>query len=378
MLDFDWIFVLFLNRSTHSSMFIGSDVLFTVSFSVNICVIIFCAASRLHDTWRGKTSSQSCSDVISTCNNLDRTQKIHELSKIVTEQVAVLVAFCLGVVSVCATDLVRVPFSGRLDHNDSTFVQIVLSINVGRYVYLTFQDVYLMYLIEKTKFRTDLVHHVVTVISYSIIVAYQENMLLGIIGMISEMSTAVIQLTKILKTLKRHKTAMYRRMSLVTCVVTIAFRGVIPVLFLVMGMLHETPFVMHYTTLTVFFLSIIFFSVINVWLILSSVQRVVRVLGYSESIVSNCQSNISPSQPFESFRKNNLGYERPLGNINISYDMDKLNLNKNIDQNLISKIPAVHFTNSKDDNDDDSQNSNATVEEMIVTDSGERQEEEYV
>lgn len=286
-----------------------------------------------------------------------------------------LIVFCLGVVCVSTTDLVRVPFSGKLDPNEAAFVLIALSINVGRYVYLMFQDVYLLYLIEKSKFRTEIVHHVVTIISFSIIIAYRENMLLGMLGIISELSTAVIEFTKILKTLKRHKTVMYRRMSLATCVVTIAFRGVIPVLFLVMGMLHETPFVMHYTTLTVFFLSIIFFSVINVWLILSSVQRVVKMFGYSENIVTNCQSNHCQGQPLESFRKNNLGYERPLGNINISYDMDKLNLNKNIDQNLISKIPAVHFVNLHDGHDIESQSSNVTVEEVVEENSNHRDEQ---
>ena len=250
----------------------------------------------------------------------------------VTEQVTVLLLSLLAVICICSTNIILVPFSDKLNSRESTFIQMVLAINVGRYIYLIFQDAFLYSHIEKQKFRTDMVHHAVTVVCYCVMLAYQQNRLLGILGILTEINTITIEMTKMMKTVGRHKTGIYKKMSIANCAITIVFRAVIPVMFLIMGMFHETPFVMHYTALTLFFLSIIFFSVINVWLVLSSIQRVIKIYGNTGSsldISSGC-TDIQLHQ-LGSFRQNNLGYERPMGNININnlnYDDEKLNINK--------------------------------------------------
>lgn len=328
---FDTIVFLFkLLFQLTDSMIISTETLFAISLSVNVCVFIFCACSRLQSCLRRKCCCGPNNYFVTICQSYhDRTE---ELSKSVTEQIAVVLLSILAVICICSTNLIRVPFSDHLDSNEKTLIQIVLAINVGRYVYLIFQDAYLFSHIDRAKFRTDIIHHSVTLVCYCVMLVYQQNMLLGMLGILTEVNTIVIEITKVMKTLRRHKTGTYKKMSVLSCAVTIVFRAAIPVLFLIMGMFHETPFVMHYTALTVFFLSIIFFSVINVWLVLSTFQRVLKIYGHTgSSSDSHRRFAEIQLQDLDSFHQNNLGYERPLGNININninYDDEKLNINK--------------------------------------------------
>lgn len=345
MFDIHWTVVKLLFQWTNS-MVVPINALFAVSLSVNVCTILYCACERLQKCLKDRCCCGPNHCIVHICQIYqDKTQ---DLSKAFTEQVTVLISSSLAIIVICSTNIIRVPFSGNIEQSESVFIQIVLAINIGRYVYLILQDAYLFPHIDKARFRTDTVHHVVTIVCYSVILVYRQNMLLGILGILTELNTFLVEVTKIMKTLGRHKTSIYKKMSVASCATTIVFRGVIPVIFLIMGMFHETPFVMHYTALTVFFLSIIFFSVINVWLILSTVQRVIKIYSYSETLeVAYAPEHIQ----LESFRKNNLGYERPLGNININYDTEKLNINKSIDQNLISKIKNVYLTQRNDHRD---------------------------
>jgi len=146
-----------------------------------------------------------------------------------------------------------------------------------------------------------------------------------------ELNTSVIEYAKLKKKTGQSKTESYKRLTIISCTVTIAFRCAIPLIFLVVSMFREAPFGMSYISVTVFFISLIFFSMINVWLVLMSVQRLMK--SYSSSgLLSNQEPkhsyhrNIPPPGGFE---KNNLGYMRSYANRNLSSkDNEKINTAK--------------------------------------------------
>jgi hypothetical protein len=223
-------------------------------------------------------------------------------------------------------------------------VGILLAINIGRYVYLISMNIYLYGESDRSRIKTDTMHHVVTIVCYAIFLGYHQNLLLSLIGMTMETNSTIIEISKILKEMGKNRTRLYCKLSFINCALTLVFRGIIPVVFLVIAMFHETPFVMHYTVLTVFFLSIIFFSVINVWLILATIQRLVR----SFCKTTNDFENTEPARGIQRVchshltTRNNLGYLRRYDNKNLCMvDDEKLNTNKK--DTTKENIPNLHF-----------------------------------
>lgn len=175
---------------------------------------------------------------------------------------------------------------------------------------------------------------------YILFLAYGQNLLLGLVGILTESTTIFDEIGRFCKDRDRLHTRFYRRLVVVNCVGTICFRGLIPTVFLVMAMFQQSPFTMNYAPLMLFFLSIIFFSVINVWQILSSIQRLMKRIyekSHDVQLTSGpeiCHNDgILPRHRSRrsirlKFAKNNLGYLRPYENKNIANHMDeKDNLN---------------------------------------------------
>ena len=223
------------------------------------------------------------------------------------------------------------------------------------------QDIYILHHLETSKYRFDTIHHVVACGCYGIFLGYGQNFLLALVGITMELSTTTIEVSKIAKELGYTKSEFYKNLTVVSCILAVVFRGIIPIVFLVMSMFLQTPFVMHYTVLSTFFLSIIFFSVINVWFILSAIQRLVRTCCTKSSLFRRFEANrrvrtsdqtLDANNDPTVFTKNNLGYLRRYDNKNLCYiEEEKLNTNKktfpkeNIPQVCSIERPNVNATN---------------------------------
>lgn len=250
----------------------------------------------------------------------------------------------LGFVALCGSDVIRYPFSGNASSTINDFVGILLAINIGRYIYLISVNIYFYGESERSRIKTDLMHHIVTIVCYSIFLGYHQNLLLSLVGMTMETNSTIIEISKILKEMGKNRTRLYCKLSFINCALTLVFRGIIPVVFLVIAMFHETPFVMHYTALTVFFLSIIFFSVINVWLILATIQRLVRSFCKTTTDFENTEAARGIQRVCHSHltTRNNLGYLRRYDNKNLCMvDDEKLNTNRK--DTTKENIPNLHF-----------------------------------
>ncbi|KAK3586816.1 hypothetical protein CHS0354_020028 [Potamilus streckersoni] len=320
-----------------------SDDILVISLTINWCTLCFNLAPRIIRVFRGNSYCKN-SRIFSRLWNLSE-EKPWLFAKILTEQFVAWLLIICSIVAICSMDVVQDPFQNVYDVQGfrSRFIGAIFGVNIGRYLYMIIQNLFLLQHLERLKFRADTVHHVVTVVCYTLFLAYRQNVLLGFIGIVMELNNIFDEMGKLMKGIKQTSNTHYKRLTLSNCAVTIVFRGILPIIFLVIAMFHQSPFKMDYAPLTVFFLSIIFFSVINVWLILTTIQRFLKVF-FKQKAGQDCDielrqethacSTISPQRNIERFdfpmARNNLGYLRAFENRNIFNnfaDEEKHNLN---------------------------------------------------
>lgn len=314
--------------------------LLTVSVTVNWCVFSFSLVPKLRNLIIRNPFFHRFRRLRKICRWYEQTPLA--LSRIVTEQFLIWFLVLLSLTAMFATDVVKYPFKGASSGAlPAIFIQTILGINIGKYVFILMQDIFLFHLTERLRFRAELIHHTVTVVCYGLFLAYNQNVLLGLIGILMETTTVFESVGRCLKEQSKRNTKHYRRLVLISCAMTICFRGIIPITFLIIASLQQTPFSMDYAPLTVFFLSIIFFSVVNVWLILTGFQRLVKLFSdKSQTISTGYQTTDRPrfspdGRPLHhttarqlDLSKNNLGYVRAYENKNISNTVnEKSNLN---------------------------------------------------
>lgn len=315
-----------------------SDIM-AVSLTVNFCVLFFNIVPRLHSKVLTIPTLRKYTRLITVCRHYTDTPQ--DLARILTNQILLWLLVLCSLFAICASDVIRYPFHSEISRNWQTiFVETLFAVNIGRYMFIVSEKFLFKRTTTKVQFRADIVHHFVTVTCYVLFLAYGQNLLLGLVGILVESTSILDEVGRFCKERERRNTLFYKRLVVVNCVGVICFRGVIPAVFLVIAMFQQSPFTMHYAPLMLFFLSIIFFSVINVWQMLSSIQRLMKrfydktnELPSSEPEVGQSQGTLVRHNPRRSSRKiklakNNLGYLRPYENKNIASCTDeKYNLN---------------------------------------------------
>ncbi|KAL5021372.1 hypothetical protein ScPMuIL_000527 [Solemya velum] len=245
------------------------------------------------------------------------------LAKIVTEQMMTWLLCIMALIAVCSKTVIEYPFT-RAGEKD--LVRCVFAMIIAKYIFCITSDVMLQKQLNSVRFKVSIIHSIVTLVCYSVFLAYEENVLLGLVGAMMEVNNTTVEILRTLKEIGCVKKS-YRNISLLNCVLTLTFRGVVPIVFLVIAMFHEKPFKMSYGPLTTFFLSIIFFSVISVWLVLSSIRRSMKLV-----LLKKDDAGIGNSGDIrlsDHFRRNNLGYLPRFDNINISNISEDSKMNYN-------------------------------------------------
>ena len=275
----------------------------------------------------------------------------------VTEQLMVWMLIVLSLVAICACDVIKYPFNPNSHEGwHCSFVEVIFALNIGRYLFSIIESLLSKHHIRKVKFRTDLIHHAVAVMCYSFFLAYAENMLLGLIGVLIETTTVFDEIGRALRDSEKTDTVCYKRLVIISCVLNVCFRGLLPTVFLVIAMFQQSPFTMNNLTLMVFFLSMIFFSVINVWQILSSIQRLLKYTVEQSRESYQCARDRTVERGRSRqlrYSKNNLGYLRPYNNKNLAYqnnnEKDNLNNRKDTAKETfkLHLDPASYYSETK-------------------------------
>ncbi|KAH3798737.1 hypothetical protein DPMN_152340 [Dreissena polymorpha] len=177
--------------------------------------------------------------------------------------------------TVCTSDILLYPFYPQTTEKwNIQLTQVIFSINIGRHLFNVLEPLFSKQRKKKASYLVENVHHGVTLLCYAVFLGYTDNSLLGLVGVLMESTGIFEELVRLCNTSNMQQTLLYKRLLLLSAFFNICFRGIVPVAFLINAMFNRSPFTMSYPTLMIFFLSIIFFSVINVWQILASLQRV--------------------------------------------------------------------------------------------------------
>lgn len=262
----------------------------------------------------------------------------------------------LSFIAISLGDVIKHPFNTAKQNSvSSQFVEIIIAINIGRYLFSIVENLSSKRHVRRVKFRSDLIHHVVAVICYSFFLFSGENLLLGLIGVLIEASSIFEDVRREFQDSEKTHLAVYRRVLIIGCVFNVCFRGIIPIVFLTIAMFEQSPFAMTNVTLLVFFFSMIFFSVINVWQILSSIQKLLSYIIERPRERYKCppdQGIVRGTRQLE-YCKNYLGYLRPYNNKNLAYQIDNekdnLNNKKDVAKDTIKLHldPATYYTENK-------------------------------
>lgn len=169
-----------------------------------------------------------------------------------------------GMIMLCISDVLQQPFL-----NASASSMIIFSVALGWQIFKVLQNVCDA---DKTSqhFRITNVLRLIAIFLYASTLVYRQNAILAIMGLVLESHTMFFKMDKLCRILKICETRnLYFTSSLVTSLSAVFFRAVFPLITLIVTSrfhLNEILF-MDYLPLAIFFLSIVFYTAANIWLI---------------------------------------------------------------------------------------------------------------
>lgn len=187
----------------------------------------------------------------------------------ITQQLLTLTTVILGCVSLNESEVLKYPFYFPTVYSIPLILKLTFNINIGRYLFFSFGNIVMTI---DSKFPALIIHHIVTLCTYTIISSYQQNTFLGICGLFMELSTTPVAISRILRDTNLHAKNMYGYYIFIMtgCNLTLVFRGIVPMICLTFACYTQNPFRMKSVSLVLFFMSVFFFGIINVWMIVQA------------------------------------------------------------------------------------------------------------
>ena len=216
----------------------------------------------------------------------------------ITQQLLMLTTVILGCICLKESKVLQYPFYFPESYNIPQILKLTFNINIGRYFFSSFGNILMT---KDSKFPAIIIHHFVTLGTYIIISIYQENLFLGICGIFMELSTTPTTITRIFRDTNLHSKNMngYYLLILAGCDMTFLFRGIVPIICLTFACYTQNPFGMKTFPLVVFSMSVFFFGIINIWLIIQAFYTYSQTLEKKKALSVQPQST-SPSLPSQS------------------------------------------------------------------------------
>lgn len=195
-----------------------------------------------------------------------KTRVLIKKSFRITQELLLLSTVILGCVCLHETLILRYPLFFPETYHIPKLLKLTFNMNIGRYLFLSFGNIVMA---QNAKFTALIIHHTVALATYATISGYQQNTLLGICGIFMELSSTVTTIGQIMRDCSQHAKNLCKHyiFILVGCDLTFALRGILPITFLTYICYMQSPFEMKTVPLLVFFMSISFFGIINIWMI---------------------------------------------------------------------------------------------------------------
>ncbi|XP_041377033.1 uncharacterized protein LOC121389462 [Gigantopelta aegis] len=316
------------------------DNLLAISSTINACTLTYIVGCRLMEFLSKRYQEKfKCVKHLTELH----TRKPWLAGKVLTEQLLLVILCILSVTALGTSSAAELPFVGT-DGQALEFVpRLVMCINIGRYVFMSLQDLYLLQHLQN--FKTDLIHHVVTVAACSVFLAYEQNIFLSIATPLMEVNLIFLTTGRIMRDVPEYRDSKINRNTTVLgCAVTMVCRGVLPVIFLAIAVKHDSPFSMKVVPLTLFFLCIVFFFVINFWMIFQTASRVVKLWVGDRETQSSTPGTVlnNPTEPqlydVTIGAVDGQGVAKPFPLSNVNYGFVKSYDNRNLCNNDNEKM----------------------------------------
>ncbi|XP_070553855.1 uncharacterized protein [Ptychodera flava] len=255
-----------MNSGHGTPMAEAREMLLYASATVNACILLYFTVFI-------------CIDKVAICilsrSSLQRLRSLHschqaEARRFYLDSLFQVSLPFVGFYLLFSTDVINNPFQGPTDQK----AQVVFSVMLGFYLFRNFRE---LFTFGKTPhFKSTIVHHVVAVVTYSVLVDSKENAIYGVIGTILEGGNVFIGLCKYLKMLELRDTSFYNFNKFLGLIFSVMFRGVVPVVVMALSISAQRPLSMGYVSVTVFFLAGFYFGVINFYIIESVAESAFR------------------------------------------------------------------------------------------------------
>lgn len=181
------------------------------------------------------------------------------IRKLFRDHIFSILLFCCGLYCISSKDT----FDKPLRDTPSHFL-ILFSVYLGNYIYKFCQDFLLRS--KLPLYKINLLHHFVTASTFSVLLVYRQNSILGVTGLLFEGSVIICDLSTLMRLLGVNKNGLLLLyISVFRFIVTILLRAICPIALLALTLSLHSPLSLEYIPLGFFFMNIVFFSMINGW-----------------------------------------------------------------------------------------------------------------
>lgn len=184
-----------------------------------------------------------------------------------------LMTWILIVSALCSSSQVlREPF---LFNEHASTLYLLLAINAGRYAFKTAQE--LLTADRAPTWYIQVIHHVVALLSFSVMAVCREDAVLGVVCILMEAHTVFFDVAYVMRKIDipRHSHCHMVVASL-GCSACVSVRALLPVTLLAVAVAMHSPLRMSPVPLSVLFTSVIFFALVNVWTVRQAVVALLR------------------------------------------------------------------------------------------------------
>lgn len=184
----------------------------------------------------------------------------------ITEQILIWVGVILATWCLIETNVLQYPLYFPERVHVSRLLKMTYNFSIGKYFYLCFVRIFSM----KDRYPAILIHHFVALSTYIVINGFEQNMYAGLLGPLMETTSSPVIFLKIADKLKCSETKPKSSFKLhfIELIAMILLRGICPIASFIYIHNKQHIFAMESIPLAFFFLSIVFFGIINTWLIL--------------------------------------------------------------------------------------------------------------
>ncbi|XP_022091922.1 uncharacterized protein LOC110979993 [Acanthaster planci] len=299
--------------------------LFCISVTVNLCTALFFAWRGLAD-WLIRRFSEEPDGTWRRLLFVLQDEKPWFLARFLLILVQSTVLCWAGVALLLQGEVLQKPFLGLAASG-----RVCFAINIGCYMYVLVQDALLQR--HLSNYYITFMHHLVAAVVYLVFLEFRQNALGGTVGLFFAGAAPFFETSHLLKELhvETHRPA-HGTSSIFSGLSALVFRVLLPAGFVAYSYVVASPFTMDILVMSCYFLSLVFFGMLNVWFVYSAVDSLrahyraksawtyMRPLQSGEPhglVVRQVQAKRPATLAFTT-KRNDLNFLPPCSNINLA------------------------------------------------------------